>query len=68
VVTSIKRRGRGDKKTFEVIDNTIMKRIIELLNRGLVIQSEALNRLMQRSTFQHESIETSGEVLASIVI
>jgi len=36
-VTSIERKGREDKETFEVVDDTTVERAIELLNRGLVI-------------------------------
>ena len=35
-VTSIVRKRRGDEETFEVVDDTMAERAIELLSRGLV--------------------------------
>jgi len=67
-VTSIERNGRGDEETFEVIDDTMAERAIELLNRGLVIQDEAANGSMEGLDVQHQTIETLDEVLESIVI
>ena len=52
-VTSIERKGRGDKKTFEVVDDTRAERAIELLNRGLVTQDEAANGSMEGLDVQH---------------
>jgi len=42
-VTSIERKGREDEETFQVVDDTTAERAIELLNRGLLIQDEAVN-------------------------
>jgi len=67
-VTSIERNGRGDKETFEVIDDTTAERAIELLNRGLVIQDEAVNGSMEGLDVQHQTMEMLDEVLESIVI
>jgi len=47
VVTSIERKGRGDEETLEVMDDTTAERAIELLSRGLVIQDEAVNGLIE---------------------
>jgi len=68
VVTSIERKGRGDKETFEVVDDTMAERAIELLNRGLVIQDEAVNGSMEGLDVQHQTMETLDKVLESIVI
>jgi len=67
-VTSIERKGRGDEETFEVVDDTMAERAIELLNRGLVIQDEAANGSMEGLDVQHQMMETLDEVLESIVI
>jgi len=42
-VTNIERKARGDEESFEVVDDTTAERAIELLNKGLVIQDEAVN-------------------------
>ena len=67
-VTSIERNGRGDTETFEVVDDTMAERAMELLNRGLVIQDEAANRSMEGLDIQHQMIEPLDEVLEYIVI
>jgi len=67
-VTSNERKGRGDEEIFEVVDNTTAERAIELLNRGLVIQDEAVNGSMEGLDIQHQTMETWEEVLESIVI
>jgi len=46
-ITNIERKRRGDDETFEVVDDTMAERAIKLLNRGLVIQDEAANGLME---------------------
>jgi len=66
-VTSIERKGRGDEEIFEVVDDTTAERVIELLNRGLVIQDEAANGSMEGLDIQHQTMETLDEVLKSIV-
>jgi len=67
-VNSIERKGRGDEEIFEVVDYTTVERAIELLNRGLAIQDEAANGSMEGLDMQHQLIETSNEVLESIMI
>jgi len=67
-VTSIERKGRGDEEIFEVVDDTTAERAIELLNRGLAIQDEAVNGSMEGLDVQHQTMETLDEVLESIVI
>jgi len=67
-VTSIERKRRGDEETFEVVDDTTAERVIELLNRRLVIQDEAANGSMEGLDVQHYTIETLDEVLESIMI
>jgi len=61
-------KGRGDQEIFEVVDDTKAARAIELLNRGLVIQDEAVNGSMEGLDVQHQTMETLDEVLESIVI
>ena len=68
VVTSIERNCREDEETFEVVDDTMAERVIELLNRGLVIQDEAANRSMEGLDVQHQTMETLEVVLESIMI
>ena len=67
MVTSIERKGRGDEETFEVVDDTMAERAIELLNRGLVIQDEAVNGSIEGLDVQHQMMETLDEVLESIM-
>jgi len=52
-VTSIERKGRGDEETFEVVDDTIVERAIELLKRGLVIQDKVVNGSREGLDVQH---------------
>ena len=68
MVTSIERKGRGDEETFEVVDDIMAERAIELLNRWLVILDEAANASIEGLDVQHQTMETLNEVLESIVI
>jgi len=67
-ITSIERKGRGDEEIFEVVDDTTAERAIELLNRGLAIQDEVANGLMEGLDVQYQSMEMLDEILESIVI
>jgi len=65
-VTSIQRKGREDKETFEVVDNTMVEMAIEVFRRGLVMQGEAAHISMEGLDVQHQSQETLDKVLESI--
>jgi len=61
-VNCIERKGRVEEEKLEMVDNNTAKRAIELPYRGLTIQDEVGNGLVEGLGMQHQLIEMADEV------